>query len=86
MNSQPVFVGVDVGASRTKVVALNPEKKLIGHAVRKSGTDFGHTASLCLESALNMANAAEKDIVSLVYFTENSWKFGVLFRQPPFFF
>ena len=63
MTSQPVFVGVDVGASRTKVVALNPEKKLIGHAVRKSGTDFGHTASLCLESALKMAKAAEKDIV-----------------------
>ncbi|NIR15963.1 MAG: ATPase, partial [Desulfobacterales bacterium] len=41
----------------------NPEKKLIGHAVRKSGTDFGHTASLCLESALKMAKAAEKDIV-----------------------
>jgi predicted CoA-substrate-specific enzyme activase len=56
-------VGVDVGASRTKVVALDPEKKLIGHAVRKSGTDFGRTAALCLESALNMAKAAEKDIV-----------------------
>jgi predicted CoA-substrate-specific enzyme activase len=56
-------VGVDVGASRTKVVALDPEKKLIGHTVRKSGTDFGHTASLCLESALNMAKAAKEDIV-----------------------
>lgn len=63
MTSQPVFVGVDVGASRTKVVALDSEKRLIGHAVRKSGTDFGQTASLCLESALKMAKAAEKDIV-----------------------
>jgi predicted CoA-substrate-specific enzyme activase len=63
VTSQPVFVGVDVGASRTKVVALNPEKTLIGHAVRKSGTDFGLTASLCLESALKMAKASGKDIV-----------------------
>jgi predicted CoA-substrate-specific enzyme activase len=63
VTSQPVFVGVDVGASRTKVVALDPEKKLIGHSVRKSGTDFGRTASLCLGSALKMAKAAEKDIV-----------------------
>ena len=63
MTSRPVFVGVDVGASRTKVVALDPEKKLIGHAVRKSGTDFGRTAALCLKSALKMAKANEKDIV-----------------------
>ena len=54
---------MDVGASRTKVVALNPEKKLIGHAVRKSGVDFGRVAAVCLASALKMANAAEKDIV-----------------------
>ncbi len=63
MTSQPVFVGVDVGASRTKVVALDSEKKLIGHAVKKSGTDFGRTAALCLKSALKMAKATEKDIV-----------------------
>jgi len=63
MTSQPVFVGVDVGASRTKVVALDPEKKLIGHAVSKSGVDFGRTAALCLASALEMAKATEKDIV-----------------------
>lgn len=63
MTSQPVFVGVDVGASRTKVVALDPKKRLIGHAVRKSGTDFGRTAAVCLESALKMANATKKDIL-----------------------
>jgi predicted CoA-substrate-specific enzyme activase len=63
VTSQPIFVGVDVGASRTKVVALDPEKRLIGHAVRKSGIDFGRTAAVCLGSALKMANASEKDIV-----------------------
>lgn len=63
MTSQPLFVGVDVGASRTKVVALDPKKRLIGHAVRKSGTDFAHTAELCLDTALKRANASEKEIV-----------------------
>ncbi len=66
MTSESVFVGVDVGASRTKVVVLDPGKKLIGHAVRKSGTDFGRTAEVCLKTALKMAKAAEKDITGAI--------------------
>ncbi|UCF55989.1 MAG: ATPase [Deltaproteobacteria bacterium] len=66
MTSRPIFVGVDVGASRTKVVALDPERKLIGHAVKKSGTDFARTAEVCLDSALKMADASEKDIVRAI--------------------
>jgi len=66
VTSESVFVGVDVGASRTKVVVLDPGKKLIGHAVRKSGTDFGRTAEVCLKTALKMAKAAEKDITGAI--------------------
>ncbi len=66
MTSRPIFVGVDVGASRTKVAVLDPHKKLIGHSVRKSGIDFARTAEVCLKSALKMAKAAEKDIVNTV--------------------
>jgi len=58
----PIFVGVDVGASRTKVTVLDPEKLLLGHAVRKSGTDFAHTSQVCLDSALEMARASRQDI------------------------
>ena len=61
-----IFVGVDVGASHTKVAILDSEKKLIGHSVRKSGTDFTDSAEICLNSALEMANALEKDIVRCV--------------------
>ncbi len=57
-----VFVGVDVGASRTKVAILDPKKELVGHAIRKSGTDFAHTAEACLESALEMAQTSHQDI------------------------
>ena len=57
-----VFVGVDVGASRTKVAVLDIEKRLIGSAVRKSGTDFTESSRLCLEEALQMAGVTETAI------------------------
>ena len=49
------FVGTDVGASRTKLAVLDSRKRLRGHAVRRSGTDFSVTAQRCLETALAMA-------------------------------
>ncbi len=50
-----IFAGVDLGASCTKVAILDAERKLLGYAVRKSGTDFAKTADICLKSALEMA-------------------------------
>ena len=61
-DAESVFVGVDVGASRTKVAILDASKRLIGHAVRKSGTDFAHTAQVCLNSALEMTAISRNDI------------------------
>ena len=66
LNSQPVFVGVDVGASRTKVAVIDSDKNLIGNCVKKSGTDFTVTANLCLETSLEKANAHEGDIVRAI--------------------
>jgi predicted CoA-substrate-specific enzyme activase len=66
MTSQPIFVGVDVGASRTKVDVLYTHKNLIGHSVRKSGTDFAETAEVCLKSALKKAKGVQKDIAKTI--------------------
>lgn len=55
MTARSVFVGVDVGASRTKVAILDSQKQLVGWAVEKSGTDFSATADRCLHTALQMA-------------------------------
>ncbi|MCP4352078.1 MAG: ATPase [Desulfobacterales bacterium] len=66
MTSQPIFAGIDVGASRTKVALLDSDKKMIGHAVEKSGTDFAATADFCIESSLKMAGTAKSDIVNAV--------------------
>jgi predicted CoA-substrate-specific enzyme activase len=62
MSTNPIYVGTDVGASRTKVAVLDADPKLIGWAVRKSGTDFAATAQTCLELALEQAGARETDI------------------------
>jgi predicted CoA-substrate-specific enzyme activase len=62
MKSKPVYAGVDVGASRTKVALLDSNKRLIGHAVKKSGTDFAATAESCLSLALKMAGTQKGDI------------------------
>jgi len=66
MKSQPVFVGVDVGASRTKVAILDSNKNIIGHCVKKSGIDFTSTADSCLELSLKMATVQKKDIVNSI--------------------
>ena len=64
--SEPIFAGVDVGASRTKVAILNAQKRLLGHAVQKSGTDFSATADRCLKMSLEMANASKAAIQRVV--------------------
>jgi (R)-2-hydroxyacyl-CoA dehydratese activating ATPase len=55
-----IFAGVDVGSSTTKVVLLDPGKRHLGWAVRKSGTDLAHTAEHCLVEALAKAGIEER--------------------------
>jgi predicted CoA-substrate-specific enzyme activase len=64
--ARPVFVGLDMGASRTKVAVVDAERRLLGHAVRKSGTDFSATAAACLDASLAMAGATRDEIVNAV--------------------
>ena len=60
--SKSCYAGVDVGASRTKVAILDSNQNLMGHAVKKSGTDFAATADACLALALKMAGTQKSDI------------------------
>ncbi len=64
--SLPLFVGLDLGASRTKVAVVDQAGVLIGHAVKKSGTDFPATAAYCLDASLEMAGATRNDIARAV--------------------
>ncbi len=62
MNHQPVFVGIDVGASRTKAAVLDAAGQLIGHEVQRSGMDFTAAAEACLDASLAMARASREDV------------------------
>jgi predicted CoA-substrate-specific enzyme activase len=64
--SLPVYLGLDLGASRTKVAVINQEGCMIGHAVKKSGTDFPATAAYCLDASLEMAGGSRSDIAGAV--------------------
>jgi len=50
--SSPVFCGVDVGASATKVVLVDKSGAALSRCVRKSGVDYLATAKECLKAAL----------------------------------
>jgi predicted CoA-substrate-specific enzyme activase len=66
VSTKPVYVGIDVGASRTKVAVLDGSKTLVGYAVQKSGTDFGATARQCLEQSLGMAGLGEDAVANAI--------------------
>ena len=66
MSINPIYVGADVGSSRTKVAILDPGKHLIGYAIKKSGIDFTATARDCLEISLKMADACQDDIAKAI--------------------
>jgi predicted CoA-substrate-specific enzyme activase len=60
--SIPVYAGVDVGASHTKVAVLDEGKQLLGKAVGRSGTDFKLTAAKALRAAMETAGAGPESI------------------------
>ncbi len=60
--TETVYVGLDMGASRTKVAVIDHQGRLLGHAVKKSGIDFGATAALCLDASLEMAGVTRSQI------------------------
>ncbi len=64
--SKSVYVGLDIGSSRTKVAVLDADRRLLGYAIKKSGTDFSATASICLDAALEMAKANRAAIANAV--------------------
>ncbi len=60
----PVFVGLDIGSSRTKVAVIDAGREVLGYAVRKSGTDFSATAAACLDESLEMAGCGRGEIAA----------------------
>ena len=61
-----IYVGADVGSSRTKVAVLDAAKHLLGYAVKKSGTDFTATVQECLARSLKMAGVGQADVINAI--------------------
>jgi predicted CoA-substrate-specific enzyme activase len=57
--AEPLFCGVDVGASSTKLVLLDRHLEVLGRSLRRSGVDYAATARTCVAEALEEAGAEE---------------------------
>jgi predicted CoA-substrate-specific enzyme activase len=64
--ARPVYAGIDVGASATKVALLDAAGVLVGMATLPSGMDFAEAGRLGLEEALRAAGVTADDVVRAV--------------------
>ncbi len=56
-SDDPLYCGVDVGASSTKLVLLDQDREVRGRSIRRSGVDYAATARACLDEAIDAAGA-----------------------------
>ena len=56
-SDDPLYCGVDVGASSTKLVLLDQDRDVRGRSIRRSGVDYAATARACLDEAIDAAGA-----------------------------
>ncbi len=56
-SDDPLYCGVDVGASSTKLILLDKDREVRGRSSRRSGVDYAATARACLEEAVDAAGA-----------------------------
>ncbi len=61
-----IFAGIDVGASRTKVILLDEKRNILARAVRRSGTDFSAAAAAVLKEALDTLNPGNVELTKTV--------------------
>jgi predicted CoA-substrate-specific enzyme activase len=60
------FAGIDVGTTTTKAVIIDTSKRLLGHAVQRSGTDLAAAAATVLEEAILESGMARETVEIVV--------------------
>lgn len=60
------FGGIDIGASTTKVVLLNGEKKILGYSVNTSGADFRAAADRAFQKSREIAGLKDSDDCAVI--------------------
>jgi (R)-2-hydroxyacyl-CoA dehydratese activating ATPase len=64
----PLFCGIDIGASATKVALLNSERQLLASDVRKTGVDFEACAKEAMAAAMASCGVGHSDL-SVIFAT-----------------
>ncbi len=65
-SDDPLYCGVDVGASSTKLVLLDQDREVRGRSIRRSGVDYAATARACLAEAVDAAGAEVGQVLRTV--------------------
>ena len=66
LSGDPLYCGVDVGASSTKLVLLDKDHEVRGRALRRSGIDYAETARACLDEAADAAGVETTQVIRTV--------------------
>ena len=66
MSKRQLYVGVDLGSTFCKVAVVDADRKPVGWSCRRSGTDFGQTAQLGTQAALERAQASFDDMANCI--------------------
>ena len=61
-----MFAGIDVGTTTTKAVVINAAGEVLGHFVRRSGTDLASAAMAAFEMAATQAGVAPDAVQAIV--------------------
>ena len=61
-----MFVGIDLGATTTKAVVIDADRKILGHYVKRSGTDLTSAATEALDQAVAQAAINRESIHAIV--------------------
>jgi predicted CoA-substrate-specific enzyme activase len=56
------FGGVDVGAAAIKAVVINPEKEVLGYAIKKTTTSLGELAEAAFNEAIEASSLSRDDV------------------------
>ncbi|NIM95741.1 MAG: ATPase [Anaerolineales bacterium] len=60
------YAGVDVGATTTKAVIIDDNRKVLGSFVRRSGTDLNSAATQAFDAALAQAGITESSVQTII--------------------
>jgi predicted CoA-substrate-specific enzyme activase len=60
------FVGIDVGTTATKAVVMDANKRVLGSAVRRTGTDLASAAAMAFEEAITRSGMVRETVQAVV--------------------